>query len=123
MKLDDHDTDYSEGDKLFLVCISDGFPQAKIEWLRNDQPLPYSDRVVMQGTPNHTICTRLGTSNPQTICTCKVRPTLKLSVHGCELLASPLINTTCIPTTPSPTDILCEGLYFCKFLKLSYPRN
>lgn len=49
VKLEKHETSYREGEKLFLTCLTQGYPHPKVEWLKNDKGLPYSDRVIING--------------------------------------------------------------------------
>ena len=44
-----HNITYSEGQTLRLSCMTEGFPLAKVEWLRNDETLPYENRISITG--------------------------------------------------------------------------
>lgn len=45
----EHFNTYKEGEKLSLTCDVEGFPPAKIEWKKNDEDLPYDDRITING--------------------------------------------------------------------------
>ncbi|XP_067941385.1 papilin-like isoform X1 [Watersipora subatra] len=52
VSLQDHNSSYVEGDTLTLACITEGFPPAKVEWLKTDQKLPYDSRITIT---DHTL--------------------------------------------------------------------